>query len=230
MADVLVVAAHPDDEVLGLGGTLAGLHAAGVATAVGFLGDGVGSRARGTPDPVLVAARRAAAQRAATVLGCRIAGFGSFPDNAFDTVPLLDLVRHVEAVIEAERPQVVYGHFAGDLNVDHQLAARAVLTACRPRPGSAVREVLAFRVPSSTEWSHPSCGPVFAPDTYVDISGHVDRLLAAYACYEAEVRPDPHARSAEALRLDVQRTGRVVGLAAAEAFVTIRRLRDAGAR
>jgi LmbE family N-acetylglucosaminyl deacetylase len=222
MPDTLVVVAHPDDEVLGAGGTIARLRQEGSQVRVLFLSDGVGSR--GTAPPEDTARRHSHAVAACELLGATIAGFHSFPDNCFDSVPLLDLVRCVEAEIAAHPPTWVLTHHAGDLNIDHQLTARAVLTAARPVPGCPVRQILAFRVPSSTEWSHPSLSPPFLPDTWIAVDQQLESLLEAYSCYQDEVRPAPHARSLAALEHDLRLTGHQMGLPAAEAFMTLRRL------
>jgi LmbE family N-acetylglucosaminyl deacetylase len=221
MPDTLVVVAHPDDEVLGAGGTIARLRQQGSQVRILFLADGVSGR--GTAPPEDAARRHVHAVAACELLGATIAGFHSFPDNRFDTVPLLELVRCIEDEMAAHPPTWILTHHAGDLNIDHQLTARAVLTAARPLPGCPVRQILAFRVPSSTEWSHPSLSAPFLPDTWIAVDKQLETLLEAYACYRDEVRPAPHARSRAALEHDLRLTGHRVGLPAAEAFMTLRR-------
>src|SRR5215469_11970846 len=140
---VLAMVAHPDDEVLGAGGTLA-RHAAA--------GDGVSARG----DNSAAAKRRAkAAHKAASQLGAREPRFLGFRDNRLDSTDLLDVTQAIENIIAAVKPTVVYTHHAGDLNIDHVICHRAVLTACRPLPGCAIRRIYAMEVPSSTEWSAP---------------------------------------------------------------------------
>jgi len=219
---ILIVAAHPDDEILGMGGTIARHVAEGDHVAVTFLGDGVGSRGQG--DDQAVARRQQAARAAANVLGFEVLGFGSYPDNGFDIVPLLDLVRHVESIKHAFQPDWVYTHHGGDLNIDHRMTYQAVLTSFRPQPHERYEEIRCFEVNSSTEWADPRVFPPFLPDTYVDISAVLDQLLEAYGCYQDEIRPAPHARSMEALRVSSRNRGYQVGLEAAEAFMTARRI------
>lgn len=219
---ILVVAAHPDDEVLGMGGTIARHSESGDTVHVLFLGDGISSRT-GTDD-ALVAARQHAADRACKILGASIVGFETFPDNGFDSVPLLSIAKAVEAAKRAVNPEVIYTHHGGDLNIDHRMTCQAVLTAFRPQPHEAFAEIRAFETNSATEWASPSITPPFLPDTYVDISLHLEQLLSAYVCYTAEMREEPHARSVEALRIAALHRGRQVGLHAAEAFVTLRRI------
>lgn len=219
---VLVVAAHPDDEVLGMGGTIARHAATGDAVYVLFLADGVGARADG--DPSAVEKRRQAAHRACTTLGATITDFHAFPDNAFDTVSLLSIAKAVESAKAEVRPDFIYTHHGGDLNIDHRITTQAVMTAFRPQPHETYAEVRSFEINSSTEWSHSSVSSPFLADTYVDIGDHLETLTAAYECYTEEVRPDPHSRSVEALRIVARLRGRQVGLRAAEAFMTLRRI------
>ena len=144
---VLVVAAHPDDEALGCGATMA-RHAARGDTVCGlFMADGVGARG----STIGLEARRAAAEAAARVLGAEPPRVLGFPDNRLDTVALLDIVQAVEGVLAEVQPDVIYTHHGGDLNIDHVIAHRAVMTAARPVPGQPVRAVYGFEVPSSTE-------------------------------------------------------------------------------
>ena len=219
---VLVVAAHPDDEVLGMGGTLARYVHRGDSVGVLFLGDGVSSR--GQVDSRAARDRKRAAEAACKVLGADILGFETLPDNAFDTVPLLQIAKLVERAKQTFKPSLVYTHHAGDLNIDHILTCRATLTAFRPQPHETYKAIYAFEVNSSTEWSPPSLGATFIPDTYVDMTAQLETLLKAYAHYSEEVRDDPHSRSVTALKLAAQHRGRQVGFGAAEAFVTLRRL------
>jgi LmbE family N-acetylglucosaminyl deacetylase len=218
---VLVVAAHPDDETLGMGGTIARHCAEGDRVQVLFLANGVGSRGA---DTASVQRRQVAATEACGLLGATVAGFLDFPDNAFDSVPLLTIIQAIEQVKRRLEPSLVYTHHGGDLNIDHRLACQAVLTAFRPQPGEVCGEIYSFEVNSATEWSHPSLGAAFAPDTYVEVSAFRAQLLDAYRCYREELLPDPHARSPRALEIALERRGREVGLEAAEAFMTLRRI------
>lgn len=219
---VLVVAAHPDDEVLGMGGTIARHVADGDSVNVLFLGDGVSSR--GEPSLQVVAERKLSAEKACAVLGAHIIGFETFPDNAFDSVPLIDIVKAVEKSKAQIAPDIIYAHHGGDLNIDHRISCQAVMTAFRPQPKETFAEIRCFEVNSSTEWAGMAGLLSFIPDTYADISMHLEKLLEAYACYAEEVRPEPHARSLESLKIAALRRGREVGVAAAEAFVTLRRI------
>lgn len=218
---VLVVAAHADDEALGCGGTIARHVAAGDTVHVVFMTDGVGSR-RGDVDTE-APRRQAASQRALQVLGVRSSRAFAWPDNEMDSVPLLQVVKPLEAHIAQLAPQVVYTHHAGDLNVDHRITAQAVMTACRPLPGSPVREILAFEVLSSTEWGHPGLAP-FVPNVWVDISAHWATKLEAVHAYGEEMRAAPHSRSLANLEALATWRGHGAGLHKAEAFMLLRRV------
>jgi LmbE family N-acetylglucosaminyl deacetylase len=220
--NILVVAAHPDDEVLGMGGTIARHTNLGDEVHVFFLSDGVSSREGSNEQNVKI--RRECACAAMEILGGQIAGFGNFPDNQFDSVSLLSIVQAIEAVKKRIEPEVVYTHHGGDLNVDHRKTCQSVLSAFRPQPQEACVEILTFEVLSATEWASPRISAPFLPETYIDVSAYLSKLEQAYRCYSQELRPDPHARSVKALLLGVQKRGREVGLVGAEAFMTLRRI------
>lgn len=217
---VLVIAAHPDDEVLGCGGTMARLSKEGAVIHVAFLADGVTSRGGETARLAEeLRVRRAAAEKACGILGVTSTHFADFPDNRLDSVALLSIVKPIEELIERLRPDTVFTHHTGDVNVDHRRVYEAAVTACRPRPGHCVRALLSFEVPSSTEWQPPASAPVFAPDWFVDISGSLDRKLEALEAYTAEMRAWPHPRSREGVTHLARWRGATVGVEAAEAFV-----------
>jgi LmbE family N-acetylglucosaminyl deacetylase len=225
---VLVVAAHPDDEVLGVGATAARRAAAGDVVHLAILGEGVTSRApaRAGADPGAVRALQDDARAAAEMLGAKTVAFGELPDNRFDTLALLDIVKRVEGWIRDLDPVVVYTHHAGDLNVDHRLTFQAVLTATRPVPGCRVREVYAFEIVSSTEWAFGRLAAPFSPTVFEDVTSTIELKIAALERYRSEHRPFPHPRSGEALRAIARRWGSVVGLRYAEAFELIRAVRS----
>jgi len=181
----LVVAAHPDDEILGCGATMARLAAGGAEVRILILATGALSR-RGAA-PAAVSRLKRQGRAAAKIVGAARIDFAGFPDNAMDGVPLLRVVRTVEAAVAAGKPQLVLTHHAGDLNVDHRVAHEAVMTACRPLPGAPASVVLAFEVPSATEWQS-AARPAFAPQAFVDVAGHLDTKLAALASYADELR------------------------------------------
>lgn len=218
--NVLVVAAHPDDEVLGCGGTIARHVMAGHRVDILLVADGETSRGGGSTGRVF--SRRGSAEAAARVLGCRPPIFLDLPDNRLDAVPLLDIVQRIEGAMAGFAPEIIYTHHVGDLNIDHEIVGRAVLTAFRPLPGSSVRAVYGFEVLSSTGWKG-NADP-FVPAHFVDITPVLDRKMAALECYADEMRDFPHARSREAATALAKMRGTSQGLGAAEAFVIHRTL------
>lgn len=220
----LVIAAHPDDEVLGCGGTIARLSREGHDIAIAILGEGITSRYAGREqaDPSLLKELRNNAQKAANILGASRLITHQLPDNRFDTVPLLDIVKAVEELIAEISPQVIYTHHGGDLNIDHVIVNRAVITAARPLAACPVREMYSFEAPSSTEWTFGQTRPAFTPNVFVDISKSIAKKMIAMAAYEGEARRFPHPRSREALRSFAVRWGVVAGVEAAEAFELVR--------
>lgn len=176
---VLVVVAHPDDEVLGCGGTMARLAQEGHEVRVAILAEGMTSRSpqREQADPKQLHHLHKQAQQAADKLHVKEVVVASLPDNRLDTVPLLEVVKLIEELIEKFRPEVIYTHHPGDLNVDHEVVHRAVLTATRPMPGQKVREIFAMEVPSSTEWAFQRLEPSFRPNVFVDITGTLETRI-----------------------------------------------------
>jgi len=228
MKSVLVLAAHPDDEVLGCGGAIARLAGEGSVIHVAYLADGVSSRGApsgsGTAHETELALRRAAARKACEILGVSSVFFGDLPDNRLDSLALLDIVRPVEALIAEHCPVAVFTHHAGDLNVDHRRVHEAAVTACRPQRGHPVRTLLSFEVASSTEWQPPGSGHAFVPNWFIDISASLDRKLAALDAYAGELRNWPHPRSRRGVEHLARWRGASVGVEAAEAFVLGRQL------
>lgn len=224
---IAVVAAHPDDEVLGCGGTLARAAAEGRAVHVLLVADGETSRARSSEKiglPEMVAARKAAAEKACGVLACASVSFLDLPDNRLDGLELLALVQPIEAFLEQHRPSTVMTHHAGDVNIDHRVVHDAVITACRPQPRHPVKELLFFEIPSSTEWRPPTSAETFHPNWFVDVSATLEVKLQALNAYQTELRPFPHPRSKEAVKALAQWRGATAGLRAAEAFVLGRKI------
>jgi LmbE family N-acetylglucosaminyl deacetylase len=211
----LVVAAHSDDEALGCGGTIARLVVRGWDVGVIFMTNGVGARSTSTEDSVKE--RDEAAARALKAMGARLLQRFDFPDNAMDSVPLLELARAVESVAATFPPQLILTHHAHDLNVDHRLVHQAVITAFRPLPGSPVEAILCFEVPSSTGWSSTS-GPIFNPACWVDVAESFASKIEALRCYDVEMRPPPHPRSQQTIEALARFRGSQSGLEFAEAF------------
>lgn len=226
MATVLIVAAHPDDEILGVGGAIARHADAGDTVHIAIVAEGATSRTEAAPGAhdAEREALREGARKAAAVLGAQPPRLFGLPDQRLDTLSLLDVVKPIEALIDELAPSVVYTHHGSDLNLDHRIVHQAVLTACRPLPGTGARAVYAFETLSSTEWSVPAVGPAFRPVRYLDISSSLERKMTALDCYAGEMRPFPHARSKEAVAALARLRGAQAGLPAAEAFEVIRQI------
>jgi N-acetylglucosamine malate deacetylase 1 len=218
---ILAVVAHPDDEVLGAGGTLARHTADGDEVHIVFLADGVGARG---DDKAAAERRSKAARLAASLLGAREPQFLGFPDNRLDQIDLLDITQAIERIVRTFAPDTIYTHHAGDLNIDHVLCHRAVLTACRPMAGSKVRRIYAMEVPSSTEWSSPNSASAFVPTRFVDISTTQEAKRHALEAYAEELRAFPHPRSFEAIDALATWRGANAGLHVAEAFMVLREI------
>lgn len=225
--NVLVVAAHPDDEVLGAAGTIARLTDEGHEVAIVILGEGATSRAPTRVEAAAPAVEALAghSHAAAAILGVEDVAHLGLPDNRFDSLDLLDVVKLVEAAIDRVHPAVVLTQHGGDVNVDHKVTFAAVMAATRPVPGNDVTSVLAFEVGSSTEWAFGTFAPVFHPTVFYDITTTLDRKLAAMAAYPDEQRPFPHPRSPESLTAQARRWGTTIGVDAAEAFQLVRERR-----
>ena len=224
---LLVIVAHPDDEVIGCGGTIAKLVLQGDDVYCLLLSEGITSR-YGQPEEAKeedLRQLKSDAEKAAKILGIKRLFFKNFPDNRFDTVPLLDIIKAIEEIKEELKPDVIFTHHRGDLNIDHQITFKAVLTTCRPMKGETVKEMYSFEVPSSTEWSSPGAQNYFMPNVFVDINETLDRKIEALKAYQGEIRKYPHPRSPEALRAIASRWGSTVGCEAAEAFELIRSIK-----
>lgn len=223
---VLTVAAHPDDETLGAGGTMARLAAVGHEVWVCILSDGVTARHRH------VEQQKECTIRAADVLGVANFVFCGLPDQRLDTLALLDVIAPIERCIDELRPELVLTHFKEDVNQDHRAAFQASLVGTRPVEGTSVRRLLCYETPSSTEWAAPFAGSVFSPNVFVDVSSTLKTKLEAMRSYEqtyvGEMRPYPHPRSYEALEAYARRHGAAAGVSAAEPFMQVRQLHREG--
>ncbi len=223
---IAVIAAHPDDEVLGCGGTLARLANEGHEMHILLLADGVSSR--GMPEYPIgseqVTARNSAAQDACMILGCNSVKLLNLPDNRLDGLERLDIIKQIEDFIDYHQPSRVFTHHGGDVNIDHRIVQDAVIAACRPQPGHPVKELLFFEVPSSTEWRPPESGKAFYPNVFFDISATLTAKMKALQSYETELREFPHPRSLKAVEALALWRGATVGVNAAEAFTLGRKI------
>jgi N-acetylglucosamine malate deacetylase 1 len=223
---IAVIAAHPDDEVLGCGGAIARHAQDGDRVHVLIVAEGATSRNATRSVDQSHTALSALAQAATTangILGAAGVELLQYPDNRMDSVDLLEVAKSIEEFVQRISPQVVYTHFSGDLNRDHQIVSEATQIACRPLPNGPIRELLMFEVASSTGW-RAGAESSFSPTHFHDISSTLQLKLRALSVYAMEMRPWPHARSLEAVESLAKWRGSSVGLTAAEAFVLVRRL------
>ena len=224
---ILIIAAHPDDEVLGCGGTIRLLADEGKDVYIAILGEGITSRFdnRHEADESQFRALNDKSRKVAKFLGAKDLFLKNFPDNRFDTLPLLNIIKSVESILQEVQPDVVYTHSGSDLNIDHVITFRAVLTATRPTPGQSVREVYTFEIPSSTEWTFSQFQPLFKPNVFVGIEKTLEIKKKALEMYTSEVNKFPHPRSVKLIEAIACKWGATVGLQAAEAFQLIRSIR-----
>lgn len=222
MNTALVIAAHPDDEVLGCGATIARLATEGWNVHVLIIAEGETSR-NDRRNPAMHQGALSdlvkCAEAANSILGSSSLKLSSLPDNRMDGVELLDVVKLVEAEIDRHKPCMVLTHHAGDVNIDHRVLHDAVIAACRPQPQHSVKSLLFFEIPSSTEWRPAASGMYFAPNYFFDVTDYITQKLEALRAYAPEMRSFPHPRSMEAVEYLARWRGATVGCAAAEAFM-----------
>lgn len=220
--NVLVIAAHPDDEVLGCGATIAKHVKQGDKVNVVIMAEGMTSRSSVRDREKYKEELEQLGKVAFTanqILGVSSLELLDFPDNRMDSVDRLDITKAVEELIKKYVPEVIYTHHAGDVNVDHRQIYDAVITACRPVPEHPVKRLLFFEVASSTEWQPPNQYPSFNPNWFVDVTDTLELKLAALEAYEVEMREWPHSRSIRALEYLARWRGATIGIEAAEAFI-----------
>jgi LmbE family N-acetylglucosaminyl deacetylase len=226
---ILVVVAHPDDELLGLGATMHRLiHEMSCEVRVIILGEGITSRSE-VRDPKRweeeLRVHRSNIKSAQKAIGYNSVGIYDFPDNRFDTVALLDIIKVVEKEKEAFGPEVIFTHHGGDVNIDHQRTFEAVITSSRPLAEEKVKMIVTFETPSGTEWRASTDPKNFIPNLFVEVSeAGLNAKIKGMESYEFEKRKYPHPRSPEALRIQAQRWGVVVGKDLVEAFCLVRAL------
>ena len=224
---VAVIAGHPDDEVLGMGGTLARHCDKGDRVRILFLSDGVTGRDK-VYDPEMRAdeidARRRAAEASAEIAGVDAIETESYPNLRMDRESLLDVTQRIEDRLERWETEIVYTHHCSDTNIEHRVVFDATIVACRPVPGRRVRSIRCYEVGSSTEYSVPPLGHPFLPNLYIDISNYMEVRQRMLDCYESDLRPAPFPRSLEVMTARAILRGSEIGVDAAEAFMEVRRL------
>ncbi|MCJ8158785.1 PIG-L deacetylase family protein [Sphingomonas sp. LaA6.9] len=216
----MVIAPHPDDEVLGCGGTIARLAATGCRVTVVLATRGKPPRFNAAAVGALESEMTAAHAR----LGVSRRHWLDFPAAELDRVPHAVLNDALHDLVAAERPEVLFVPFIGDIHLDHQILFQSSLVAARPSPDAFPRLVLAYETLSETNWYAPYVTPGFLPTVFVDIADHLTAKLEAFGCYASQVKPFPHERSTETLGALAKLRGATVCKAAAEAFVLVRAL------
>ena len=214
---ILIVVSHPDDEVLGCFGTVARLIKEGYEAYTLILGEGKTSRDEMKENEIVLLKEEIS--KANKLIGIKKVFIESLPDNRFDSVDLLDIIKIINKVKEEIKPDIVFTHFENDLNIDHQITYKAVITATRPMENECVKEIYAFEVLSSTEWNYPLS---FTPDVFFDISNTLNLKLEAMKEYQSELREYPHPRSLKGIKLNSQYQGMRIGIKNVEAFKSIR--------
>ena len=219
MRKVAVIVAHPDDEVLGCGGSIARLTREGAAVHIQILATGLTSR--GPASLKAIAELQDQARKAAHTLGATSVEFSDFPDNAMDTSSLLEVIKTVEYFLTKVDPDIIFTHHHGDINIDHNVTQRAVLTAARALPDTKPVEILACEVLSSSEFG-PASQPL-KPHYYIRLEeSDVSAVQAALTCYKGEIRDWPHPRSTAALKHQLHLRGAECGYPAAEVFEVLK--------
>jgi len=213
---LLIVAAHPDDEVLGCFGAVSKLIKEGYEAYTLILSQGKTSRGEGDKEIVIL---KEEIQKANDVIGIKKIFLEDLPDNSFDSVPLLTIIKKISKVIEEIKPEIIFTHYANDLNIDHKLTYQALITATRPMQECVVKEIYSFEILSSTEWNYPLS---FSPDIYFDITDTLKNKIKAMNCYKSELRDFPHPRSLKGIELNANYWGMRVGKKAIEAFKVVR--------
>ena len=232
--NILVIAAHPDDEVLGMGGTIKKYTKLGHNVKIVIMATGITSRRtieyKNSIDykldqkilPTLnkqISQLRNESKKAAKILGVKNIEFLNFPDNEMDLMSNLEITKSIEKIINSFQPEIVFTHHSNDINIDHKICHTSTLTATRPKKNSIVRKVFSFEVPSSTEWSFPSN---YFPNVFVDISKEISVKKRALQVYKNEIQKFPHPRSTEAIEIISKRWGSVCGFNHAESFFLVR--------
>ncbi len=228
METILAIVAHPDDEIIGIGGTLSRHAAGGDKVHVLILGDGKSSRSNTYKklDKTVVEKSEQETKRALACLGIKSYYKEDLPDNRFDSVDMLDIAKKISGYVNKIKPTIVYTHHPGDLNVDHQRTSEAVTIACRPIENNSVQAIYHFETLSSTEMAGYTLNRAFLPNVFVNIEAEIQKKLKAMACYRSELRQFPHPRSLEAIEANAKVWGTKVNLKYAEAFYCLRQIQS----
>jgi LmbE family N-acetylglucosaminyl deacetylase len=226
MKKLLVIAAHPDDELLGCGGTLLFYKKLGYTIKIIFLSDGESSRNINQDiKKKLILKRESLAKKVCKLCKFSPPIFGKFPDNRLDSVNLLEIVKFIENEIKKFNPEIILTHNEEDLNIDHKIACKAVVTATRPSTKTFVRSIYCFETPSSTENNFSKVKVQFNPNLFIDVSNFIEKKIKYLKIYKNEIRKYPHSRSLESIKILAKYRGTQIGVKYAEAFYILRKLK-----
>lgn len=225
MNKILVIVAHPDDEVLGMGGTIAKLSDEGKEVHLLIVTDGSSSQYKDASNlEQIIDLKKKETQNAADLIGIKTITYGGLPDMKLDVTPHTVINKVIENAIDKLEPDTVFTHFWGDVNKDHQAVYESTLVAVRPLAGQVVKELYCYSVPSSTEWNCCKADTMFMPNIYVEIDEYKEKKYKAMLAYSTELRDYPHPRSVEHLKqLDIA-VGLQIGMKASESFICLRKL------
>ncbi len=215
---ILVVAAHPDDEILGCGGTLARFRDEGNKIQTVFFTNGISSR-NDKVSKKAIEIRKKNALLVAKKLKSNEPIFFDYPDNQLDTIPLLKIIKKIEKVLKNFKPNIIFTHFDKDLNIDHQVVSKAVTTATRPLSGSKLEMILFFEILSSTEWTYQNNKDSFTPNYFINIEKFISKKKDLLKIYREELREWPHSRSLRGTEILSNYRGMMSGTSNAEAFI-----------
>jgi len=216
---ILIIAAHPDDEILGCGGLIAKYKNKSKIQTI-FLTDGVSARGKKNK---LIDLRKKECLKLFKFININKPIFFNFPDNKLDSIPLLNIVKKIESVIKKFKPNLVLTHYENCLNIDHKVAYQATITACRPlKKNSFINQIVSFEVPSSTEWKI-SNKSIFKPNIYIDISKEIKKKINYLKFYKSEIKLYPHSRSTRGVKAVASYRGIISGFNYAEAYLLVRK-------
>ena len=230
--NILVVCAHPDDETIGMGGTLKKLSKKHNVSVL-FVSEGITARRKSGYSTIPqydvsheemkkmkkeILVRKSHAKKALSILGVKKMRFLDLPNQELDQIPLLKITKEIESEISSTKANVIFTHHFNDLNLDHRIVYEAAITASRPIPGSTVTSIVSFEIPASTDWKKPY---QFNPNLYIDISKELQYKTKALEAYHYEIRKPPHPRSKIITKAIANRWGSLSGYNAAEAFEII---------
>lgn len=222
---ILVIAAHPDDEVYGMGGTIAKLSSLGYEVYLMIVTDGSSSQYKDRENLAeIIEIKKQETLASSSLLGIKEIFYGELPDMQLDSVPHIVVNKAIENIVRRIQPTIVFTHFWGDVNQDHREVFKSTMVATRPVFGQVVKKVYCYNVPSSTEWAPQIPQYAYNPTNFVDIESFRDVKRMAIEAYKTEIREYPHPRSVEYVNTADKYMGLSCGLNSAEGFIVIRDL------